>query len=150
MESWPWTISICGVATRFQGSSSAPLVSRCVVMTVILSSATMSLSPQGPASHLCKETAPTGKETIHSFLFLGALLFSAAIAACWCQSMTCQCLGYHAQLLQMWMCFHQEVLHFIGSFFLEPKQALYDIDEWCRIVACTEHAKVLVVASAAI
>src|SRR6266568_7729522 len=106
MESWPWTISICGVATRFQGSSSAPLVCRCVVMTVILSSSKYSLFPQGSAGHFSEEAAPTGQKAIHGFLLLTALLFGITIAACWSQCMTRQGQGYHAQLLSVWMRFH--------------------------------------------
>src|SRR5436305_8658773 len=101
MESWPWTISICGVTTTFQGSSPALLVCQCVVMIVILSPTKCSLSPQCPTSHLSEETAPTSQEAIYGFLFLGALLFGAAVAAYRCQCMTCQSLGHHPQLLNM-------------------------------------------------
>src|SRR6266568_7303088 len=101
MESSPWTISICGVTTKFQGSSSAPLVCRCVVMTVILSPSKCSLFPQSPASHLREESAPTGQEAIHSFLLLAALLFVITSAARWCQGMTRQGMGHHTQLLDM-------------------------------------------------
>src|SRR5438105_309424 len=86
--------------------SRSPLVCPCVVMTVILSPSKCFLFPQCPASHLREEATPTGQEAINSFLFLGAFPFGAAIAACWCQCMTCQGLGYHTQLLDMWMRFH--------------------------------------------
>src|SRR6266567_1691952 len=150
MESSPWTISICGVTTRFQGSSSALLVCRCVVMTVILSPSKCFLFPQCPASHFGEEATPTRQKPIHSFLLLGAFLFGVAIAACRCQSMTRQGLGHHMQLLDMWMRFHQEVLHFTGLLFLEPEQALQNIDERCCVTAYTELAKVLIIASTAV
>src|SRR5438067_8042356 len=143
-------MSICGVTTTFQGSRSAPLICRCVVMIVILSPSKCSLSPQCPTSHLSEETAPTSQEAIYGFLFLGALLFGATVAACRCQGMARQGLGHHTQLLDVRVRFHQEVLHFIGSFFLEPKQVLQDINEGRRIAAHTEQAKVFIIASAAI
>src|SRR5436309_483574 len=101
-------------------------------MQVILSSSKCSLAPQSPAGHLGEETAPTGQEAINGLLFLGTFLFGAAIATSRCQGMTCQCLSYHAQLLDMRVRFHQEVLHFIGLLFLEPEQAMQDINEWRR------------------
>src|SRR6266566_306592 len=150
MESWPWTISICGVATRFQGSSSAPLVCRCVVMTIILSSSKGSLAPQSPTSHLREEAAPTGQEAINGLLFLGTFLFGVSIAACWCQCMTCQGLGHYAQLLDMRMRLHQEILYLVGLLILQPEQTLQHINQRCRVAALAQCPKVLVIASSAI
>src|SRR6266496_842894 len=64
--------------------------------------------------------------------------------------MTRQGLGYHAQLLDMRMRLHQEILHLVGLLILEPEQTLQHIDQRGRIAALTQCPKVLVVASSPI
>src|SRR5438876_558060 len=88
-------------------------------------------------------TTPTSQKAIHGFLLLTALLFGITIAACWCQRMTRQGQGYHAQLLYVWMRFHQEIWHFIRFLFLEPEQSLQDIDERRGIATVAESTKIL-------